>query len=175
MPLRDLSSGAAPRPLLRLRGISVFPKAIFGQAIYRAFSGVPVHPRNRHLQKPGDFMHRQELRAVFISVVQHCGLLLLNAARTKHSGVLSVPDLIVVPCPTSSAADSSENPRVNRKVNDGVNCVFHAPFTLGGNRLRWDRCRVCKEKAVAAGGMRLLRWPLGSHAPPRLVHKAPTW
>ena|ERR1700722_1850110 len=31
-------------------------------------------------------------------------------------------------------------------------------------RLRWDRCRVCKEKAVAAGGMRVLRWPLGSQA-----------
>jgi hypothetical protein len=28
------------------------------------------------------------------------------------------------------------------------------------NRLRWDRCRVCREKAVAAGGMRVLRWPL---------------
>ena len=48
-----------------------------------------------------------------------------------QSGVLSVPELIAVPCATSSAADCSENPTVNRKVNDRVNCVFHAPFTLG--------------------------------------------
>src|ERR1700692_4225769 len=63
----------------------VLPKAISRQAIYRAFPGVPVHPRNRHLQKPGDLMHGQKLRVVFISVVHHCGLLLRNAARTKYS------------------------------------------------------------------------------------------
>ena len=56
----------------------VLPKAISRQAIYRAFSGVPVHPRNRHLQKPGDLMHGQKLRVVFISVVHHCGPLLRN-------------------------------------------------------------------------------------------------
>ena len=30
-----------------------------------------------------------------------------------------------------------QNPTVNRKVNDTVNCVFHAPFTLG-RRVRAD-------------------------------------
>jgi hypothetical protein len=63
----------------------ILPKAISRQAIYRAFSGVPVHPRNRHLQKPGDLMHRQKLSVVFISLVHHCGPLLRNVALTKHS------------------------------------------------------------------------------------------
>ena len=53
-----------------------------------------------------------------------------SGVAPAQSGVLSAPKLIVVPCATSSVSDSSENPRVNRKVNDGVNCVFHAPFTL---------------------------------------------
>jgi len=30
-------------------------------------------------------LHGQKLRVVFISVIHHCGLLLLNAARTKYS------------------------------------------------------------------------------------------
>jgi hypothetical protein len=47
-----------------------------------------------------------------------------------QSGVLSAPNCAFSPCATSSAADFSENPTVNRKVNDTVNCVFHAPFTL---------------------------------------------
>ena len=63
----------------------VLPEAISRQAIYRAFSGVPVHPRNRHLQKPVDLMHGQKLSVVSISVVHHCGPLLRNAQRTKHS------------------------------------------------------------------------------------------
>jgi len=46
---------------------------------------VPVHPRNRHLQKPGDFTHGQMPSGVSVSVVHHCGPLLRNAARTKHS------------------------------------------------------------------------------------------
>ena len=54
-----------------------------------------------------------------------------------QSGVLSASKLIVVPCANSSAAGFSENPKVNRKVNDRVNCVFHAPFTLG-RRIRAD-------------------------------------
>jgi len=46
---------------------------------------VPVHPRNRHLQTPGDLTHGQKLSMVFVSVIHHCGSLLRNAARTKHS------------------------------------------------------------------------------------------
>jgi len=46
---------------------------------------VPVYPRNWHLQKPGDLMHGRKLSVVFISVVRHCGPLLRNAQRTKHS------------------------------------------------------------------------------------------
>ena len=53
-----------------------------------------------------------------------------SGVAPAQSGVLSVPKLIVVPCATSSTTDFSENPTVNRKVNDRVNCVFHAPFTL---------------------------------------------
>ena len=53
-----------------------------------------------------------------------------SGVAPAQSGVLSAPKLIVAPCATSSASDSSENPRVNRKGDDGVNCVFHAPFTF---------------------------------------------
>ena len=54
-----------------------------------------------------------------------------SGVAPAQSGVLSAPELIVVPCATSSVSHSSENPTVNRKVNDRVNYVFHAPFTLG--------------------------------------------
>ena len=54
-----------------------------------------------------------------------------DGVAPAQSGVLSVPKLIVVPRATSFGSDSSENPTLNRKVNDTVNCVFHAPFTLG--------------------------------------------
>jgi hypothetical protein len=38
--------------------------------------------------------------------------------------------LIAMPCAPSSVLGSSRNSQVNRTVNDRVNCVFHAPFTL---------------------------------------------
>src|SRR6266478_814258 len=37
----------------------VLSKAISREAIYRAFPGVPVDPRNRHLKKLGDLVHGQ--------------------------------------------------------------------------------------------------------------------
>ena len=40
---------------------------------------LPAHARNRHLQKPADFVHGQRLSAVSVSVVHHCGRLLRNA------------------------------------------------------------------------------------------------
>jgi hypothetical protein len=54
-----------------------------------------------------------------------------SGVASAQSGVLSAPKLIVMPCATSPAVDSSRNLQVNRTVNDVVNCVFHAPFTLG--------------------------------------------
>src|SRR5258708_3553015 len=60
-----------------------------------------------------------------------------SGVAPAQSGVLSAPKLIVMPFATASTSDSSRNPQVNRKVNDGVNCVFNAPFTLG-RRIRVD-------------------------------------
>jgi hypothetical protein len=54
-----------------------------------------------------------------------------SGVAPAQSGVLFAPKLTVVPCATYSAAGFSENPTVNRNVNDRVNYVFHAPFTLG--------------------------------------------
>src|SRR6266853_3863219 len=53
-----------------------------------------------------------------------------SGVAPAQSGVLSAPKSIIVPCATSCAVDASKNPKVNRKVTDRVNCVFHAPFTL---------------------------------------------
>ena len=64
-----------------------------------------------------------------------------SGVAPAQSGVLSAPKLIVVPCATSSASDSSENPRVTQRVTDGVICVFHAPFTLGRSIRKRDAIR----------------------------------
>src|SRR5882672_9897543 len=60
-----------------------------------------------------------------------------RGAPPAQSGVLSAPKLIVATCATSLASDSSRKPRVNRRVTDGMICVFHAPFTLR----RWVRTK----------------------------------
>ena len=65
------------------------------------------------------------------------GNVLKSGVAPAQSGVLSAPKVIVVPCATSSPADSSENPRVTQRVTNGVICVFHAPFTLR-RRIRAD-------------------------------------
>src|SRR5579863_9820068 len=87
-----VSSGLAARSLTHypskhfvLSETPILAEPIPRQGINRTLSRVSVNPRNRHLQKPGDLMHGQKLRVVFISVVHHCGLLLQNAARTKYS------------------------------------------------------------------------------------------
>ena len=140
----------------------ILPKAISRQAIYRAFSSVPVHPRNRHLQEA--WRSHAPLKAqcgfhlrcssLWPPAAKCCADKTLCAVTAQlgwsdptnyfghgnvhksgvapaQSGVLSAPKLIVTPCATSSASDSSENPRVTQRVTDGVICVFHAPFTLG--------------------------------------------
>jgi len=53
-----------------------------------------------------------------------------SGVAPAQSGVLSAPELIVVPCAKSSDSDSSENPKVNGRVTDRVICVYHAPVTL---------------------------------------------
>ena len=137
---------------------------------------VPVRPRNRHRQKPVDLMHGQKLSVVSISVVHHCGPLLRNAQRTKHSArsprswagatprialgtetctkvgsLQPIPvfcpcfKLIVVPCANSSAG-FSENPKVNRKVNDRgelcVSCTVHFSVHLGAQALQQAFARL---------------------------------
>ena len=127
---------------------------------------VPVHARNWHLEKPGDFLHGQMLSVVSVSVVDHCGPLLRNAARTKHSddhravglerprellwarnvhkrGSLQ-PNPVFCPCPNISSRQCNffcfrpfRKSEGDPKSDGRVICVLHPPFTLR-RRIRAD-------------------------------------